>query len=251
MGSQEDILSGLLQSVPGMMGAGSSMISGMMMSRQMRDILNMYAQQQGQANALSIQRYANIAGIPGSGQITYYPYAGSAGSGGGGGGGMGGGGVGGGGFGSRIGSRLSENRPRLWENIQANRPRLANFLGGGGGGGQGQAITLDEAALPNYMDYYGLVEGLGDQAKKDIRQDWGNFQSAGQQDLVSRGLAGTTMRTGVSQAATKGMSTNIARLNESLRREQMGAMLQGLQFRERQNIGMADPSILMNLATGR
>jgi hypothetical protein len=66
-------------------------------------------------------------------------------------------------------------------------------------------------------------EGLGDQAKKDIFQNFRNLEAQGTQNLVSAGLAGTTARGAVTSNVARGRTDAISRLNENLRREQIGA----------------------------
>jgi hypothetical protein len=64
--------------------------------------------------------------------------------------------------------------------------------------------------------------GLGDQAKKDIFQNFTNLEAANTQNLVSSGLAGTTARGAVTSNVARGQAQALGTLNEQLRRERIG-----------------------------
>lgn len=108
--------------------------------------------------------------------------------------------------------------------------------GGGGslyGAYQSAYNAAQSANLSRYSDILGQygalygrtmtgLEGLGDEQRRAISSRYGALAGANQQDLVSRGLAGTTvlpsMRLGVERQKTQELNA----LEEQLRRERMG-----------------------------
>jgi hypothetical protein len=99
----------------------------------------------------------------------------------------------------------------------ANETRYADILAQ-----YGTTIDAATARGPETLEFdESQFVGLGNQARKDIRQSYINLTAANTQGLVSSGLAGTTARGAVTAASTRGQVAGLGRLNESLRRERI------------------------------
>jgi hypothetical protein len=101
----------------------------------------------------------------------------------------------------------------------ANEERYADILGQYGTTIEGATARGPETLQFNDAQF----AGLGDQAKKDIFQTYGNLEASGTQSLVSAGLAGTTARGALQSKVSRGRTQALGTLNEQLRREQIGA----------------------------
>jgi flagellar motor protein MotB len=64
--------------------------------------------------------------------------------------------------------------------------------------------------------------GLGNQARRDVRQTFKNVKAANIQQLVDSGLVGTSQVGAVTAGTARGEASEISRVDESLRREQIG-----------------------------
>lgn len=102
----------------------------------------------------------------------------------------------------------------------------------------------------------GMFTGLGERARQDVTQQYDKQRAGLEQDLIGRGLGNTTIRNALAAGIGTQEAADMARLNEQLRREQIGyqsqwgadalraqeqqaaqnyaAALQGAQFGERQ-----------------
>lgn len=67
----------------------------------------------------------------------------------------------------------------------------------------------------------GMLEGAGEQAKADIRQDYRNLGSAQQQQLVNRGMGNSILGASMAAGTEKQAQGALGRLAESLRKEQL------------------------------
>ena len=146
--------------------------------------------------------------------------------------------------------------------------------GGGGGGGAGgtqssvmaeyrkafdSAKAANEARynqiLSEYRNRYtrnlALLQGMGTQERMDIDQQFQGLSSRAGQDMVSRGLTGTTIAPTVQAGIARERAGAQGRLNERLRREQVDvdSRLSGdtLGFMERRNDEYPDPNLYMRL----
>jgi hypothetical protein len=117
--------------------------------------------------------------------------------------------------------------------------------------GQTQAETItsqaqqaqDDAKQANEQRYQEILEGyqnLGNQAGADISRLYQGMRATGYQDLVSRGLAGTTIAPTMNMAYAREETNAQARLQEQVRREQLG-------FMERRTDAYPDQSAYLNL----
>lgn len=101
----------------------------------------------------------------------------------------------------------------------------------------------------------GLLENLGDQERSDIRQRYAGREATGMQDLVSRGLSGTTLLPNLRMGVERDQSAELRRLGEGLRRERLGydvGLTQSkLGFMERRTDAYPDYGQLMQLAMAR
>ncbi len=72
---------------------------------------------------------------------------------------------------------------------------------------------------------FSQFEGLGNQAREDIRRSFQQLTASGTQDLVSSGLAGTTALGSLRSRVSRGETDALGTLNENLRREKIGTQL--------------------------
>lgn len=68
----------------------------------------------------------------------------------------------------------------------------------------------------------GILEGSGDQERKDINEGYAAEQGGALNDLTSRGLAGTTITPNVRQGIERERTGAQGRLNQRLRQERLG-----------------------------
>ncbi|MFH1724307.1 MAG: hypothetical protein ABII00_06760 [Elusimicrobiota bacterium] len=143
---------------------------------------------------------------------------------------------------------------------------------GGGVGGMGglfgqfadawqQARAANESRYGDILGQYGdmykrvmaNLQGLGEQERKNIGQRFTERTSDSMQDLVSRGLRGTTIAPSVKQGLAREQEGVLAQLAETLRREQIGYDTgltgQKLGFMERRTDAYPDMNLLAQLAT--
>ena len=66
------------------------------------------------------------------------------------------------------------------------------------------------------------LEGLGAQEAADISRRWNNAASAGQSDLVGRGLAGTTLLPSMRMGYQERKEADLRRLQEGLQKTRLG-----------------------------
>lgn len=99
------------------------------------------------------------------------------------------------------------------------------------------------ASFGGYRDRYtrnmGYLEGAGQQAETDIRNDYNKSNNKSQMDLMKRGLGSSTIMANQNASTERRKQDAVGRLKESLRRERIDAdsRLSGdtLQFMERRN----------------
>jgi hypothetical protein len=100
-------------------------------------------------------------------------------------------------------------------------------------------------------DVMGQLEGVGEQTRKDILERYGELEARQLNDLVSRGLSGSTLRANIQEAGTRGATADIARLDESLRRDRAQALSnirgESLRFKERRTDAYPEMASLMEL----
>lgn len=107
-----------------------------------------------------------------------------------------------------------------------------------------------------YQDRYGqamsTLEGSGEQARADLRNQWRSAENRGVQDLTSRGLTGTTILPTMRMGYQRQANADEGRLNESLRQQKLGLQnqLSGdmLSFMERRDDDYPDLGQLAGLA---
>lgn len=99
-----------------------------------------------------------------------------------------------------------------------------------------------------------LIRGTGEQERKDIQTRATGRRSAAQQDLISRGIGTTTIRTDVSEGVAREEEAQLARLSDRLRLQEadVDTRLSGdlFSFLERREDQFPDFSQLINLAIG-
>lgn len=80
--------------------------------------------------------------------------------------------------------------------------------------------------LARYQQMYdrnmGMLRDRGKQEAADIRSGWANRETQGMQDLVGRGLAGTTIAPTMKAGYQRNMNADLGRLDERLRSEMVG-----------------------------
>ena len=81
---------------------------------------------------------------------------------------------------------------------------------------------LDQRYQDRYDTAMKMLQGAGEQAKKDILTAGQAAQSRGEADLVSRGLASTSVLPAERRAYQESTQNSLGRLNESLRQQALG-----------------------------
>ena len=87
--------------------------------------------------------------------------------------------------------------------------------------------AMDKANAANEARYQEILqglEGMGDQSRADIKSRWSGQATQGYQDLVSRGLTGTTVAPSLAAGYERGKSADLNRLDETLRAQKFGFM---------------------------
>lgn len=163
--------------------------------------------------------------------------------------------------------------PQLSRSQRASAAIRSQYGGAGAGGGnaqinallaqyaaaQRQANAANEARYSQILGGYDrriedanrLLAGLGTQSRKDIQQRGVESKALKHQDTVARGLSGTTVKQALERGVDQDVTAALARLDESLRREQLGyqTALSGdrLSFMERKNETGPDLAQLIQL----
>lgn len=130
---------------------------------------------------------------------------------------------------------------------------LDAFSGQGGGQEQfnfdtQQGIDMRQGLMNEIM---GLLQGYGGQAREDIMQRGQALESRGMQDLVSSGLAGTTVAPTMRAGVQRGVEGDLRRLEEQLLGTRISAktsLMQDLMnYMERRQPSITD---ILNMASG-
>jgi hypothetical protein len=66
-----------------------------------------------------------------------------------------------------------------------------------------------------------MLNGLGDQEKKDLEQNWKEQQAAGTQNMISSGLTGTTIMPTMNMGYEREKNADLSRLNERLQEQKL------------------------------
>lgn len=115
---------------------------------------------------------------------------------------------------------------------------------------QEQANAANEAryqeTLGGYKDVVSSLEGMGEQAAEDIQTRYQRQAAQGEQDLVSRGLAGSTQLGAMRRGYMEDAEAEQRRLDESLRSQLAGYKTNTLNFMERKNETGPDMSSVLN-----
>jgi len=98
-----------------------------------------------------------------------------------------------------------------------------------------------ESNESRYQEILTGMEGLGRQEARDISRRYRGLRSGAEQDLISRGLAGTTVLPGVRALYGREETAALSRLNARLARERFG-------FMERRSDTYPDERTLLGLA---
>lgn len=109
--------------------------------------------------------------------------------------------------------------------------------------------------LSGYQSRYGEaltgLEGLGDQARKDVSTAYGQQRASTNQQLISSGLYSTTVAPAVQAGVTQRETDALGRVNEQLRREKLGYQTRlsedTLRFQERRTDEGPSESLYVNL----
>lgn len=204
----------------------------------------------------------------GGGLNSLYGYGGSSG--------------GAGGSSGYYGGAIPNEYQRAYEEARAaNEQRYQDILSGyqdrSNEFQQRQAGNTDDV-LTGYENRYqrgmDLLNGLGDQEKRDVTESYQKLGAANQQDMTNRGLTGTTIMPTMRAGIERERQDALSRVNERLQREQlmtdaglsgdalgaqermygqglagyMGATGDTLGFAERRNDTYPDMNQLMGLA---
>lgn len=101
--------------------------------------------------------------------------------------------------------------------------------------------------LGGYDQIMGTFDNAGAQQAADINQGARNQGAQVQQNLVSSGLAGTTVMPTLQAGVERQRVANQARLNEQLQGQRAGMAKNRLDFMERRTDQAPDPNMYMNL----
>ena len=163
--------------------------------------------------------------------------------------------------------------------LQRNRDMLGRTGGGSGGSSGGNnpladvlsqyQQAMDDANAANDLRYQqgmnmlgdrytrgmGYLDNAGQQEGADIRQDYHNLGTRIDQDLISRGLSGTTIRPTQQMGVQRELSSSLGRMNERLAQQKVAtdAQLSGdiagfLERREDQAPDISQMLALMQAA---
>ena len=136
-----------------------------------------------------------------------------------------------------YGSMADEYQTQLDEAKAANERRYEDILGG---------------YEKRYSGAMSTLEGLGGQQRADLDREYTELGSKQQQNLASRGLAGTTLAPTLAQGLAGKRTEAMTRLNESLKRERLGydtgLSQDTLQFKERRTDAYPDLNQMQQLA---
>lgn len=110
---------------------------------------------------------------------------------------------------------------------------------------QENAAGLRDDVLNGYDARYqrGMqnLEGLGNQEKIDVQRQFGELAAANQQDLVNRGLTGTTIMPTMRQGILREQTDALSRINERLQNQRLGldASLSGDGLSAQERLGQS------------
>lgn len=153
------------------------------------------------------------------------------------------------------------------QGIEGGYASLLNNYGNMGAGVQGRYDNMAKNLSGQYGDLekkmndaytartnkaMGMLEGAGNQAKADIRQDYKNLGSAQQTGLVNRGLGNTIMGGSLAAGNERQQQSALGRLGESLRKESLSTYGQFSGDQLASQSGLAQQGIGFNkdLGTG-
>lgn len=107
--------------------------------------------------------------------------------------------------------------------LESGYNTLGQGYGGLGSQLGGQYGTLTDAYGGRTERGMGMLEGMGQQAAADIRDDYRRSGAATQADLARRGLGGSSVSAGATSANQREQQNSLNRLNETLRQQQFNA----------------------------
>jgi len=82
--------------------------------------------------------------------------------------------------------------------------------------------TAYQGAAQNYQEIMDSLEGAGTQQKIELRQNYSNAGNAAQNDLIQRGVSGSTVKPAVQMGYQRQQGNAMNTLNENLSRERIG-----------------------------
>ena len=117
-------------------------------------------------------------------------------------------------------------------------------------------IERYDEIVGQYEQLYGRqmegLEGYGERARAGIEERWEHAATTGQQEMVNRGLTGTTIAPTMQMGYERGRGAELARLDESINQAMLGADVglteSMLGFMERREDPYPDMSALGDLA---
>ena len=107
-----------------------------------------------------------------------------------------------------------------------------------------------QSILGGYDARLSGLEGAGAQERMDIGERWRQTGARRGQDLVSRGLSGSTIQMNIGSDIARGESGDVGRLEERLRGQRMGAEMDRLRFMERREDEYPNQPAMLNLMQG-
>ena len=162
---------------------------------------------------------------------------------------------------NQISEIIEEYKQALNEANQANEDRYNEIKGRK----TARDKEIRDLYRKRYMDAMNLLDNAGENEKAEIALYWKGQSSEGMQNLVDRGLIGTTITGGEKRAYGKAMQADTARLNEAIRQQRLdvGSRLSGEEalaiersgqdldsFIERREDTGPDANLLLQLAQG-
>lgn len=132
-------------------------------------------------------------------------------------------------------SARAANEQRYRDILSGYQTRYNNYNQGAAG--------LRDDVLTGYESRYqrglGNLEGLGAQEKDDILRQYGELGAANQQDMVNRGLTGTTIMPTMRQGIMREQQNALSRVNERLQNQRLAidASLSGDALSAQERLG--------------
>jgi hypothetical protein len=128
-----------------------------------------------------------------------------------------------------------------------------DLTGALGGRMSGLQSGMDKSYADRTATGMGMLEGMGQQAKADIRNDYSNQSQSMKSDMASRGLGGTAVGAVMDRGIQKDQQNALGRVDESLRQQKLNTYsdLTADELASRSNLGLAGIELQRGLGSDR